>query len=339
MKAWHLNDTTGLDALELVELDEPIPGPGELRIKLISSGLNHLDLWVSKGLPKPHTLPHILGADGAGVVDAVGEGVAGFNTGDEIIIDPSTSCGSCNYCKRDQIIYCPEFKILGEHRSGTLAEKVVIPTINAVRKPEAMNWEVAGTFGLASVTALRMLERADLRENETVLVVGVGGGVSAAAMAFSVAFHTRVYVTSRSQKKIDQAIERGAAGGFLSDSDFGAQMVAVGGADLVIDNVGAATLRQSMKAAKPGGTIAICGGTSGPKFELTLPHLFFKELEIMGSTMGTHAQFARATEYVGSGRVDVPVDRVFEFEQLSAAMAYLECGDQAGKVAIGRSIS
>jgi zinc-binding alcohol dehydrogenase/oxidoreductase len=184
-----------------------------------------------------------------------------------------------------------------------------------------------------------MLERAELQENETVLVVGGGGGVSAAAMAFAVAFHARGYVTSRSQEKIDQAIVRGASGGFLSEADFGVQMADLGGADLVVDNVGAATLRQSMKAAKPGGTIAICGGTSGPKFELTLPHLFFKELEIMGSTMGTHAQFARATEYVGSGRVDVPVDRVFAFEQLSDAMAYLESGEQAGKVAISRSTS
>lgn len=334
MKAWHLNDTTGIDALELVDVDEPSAGPGEVRIKLRYSGLNHLDLWVSRGLPKPHTLPHILGADGAGVVDAIGDGVAGFSIGDEIIIDPSTSCGSCDYCKRDQIIYCQDFKILGEHRSGTLIESVVIPTINAIRKPEAMDWDVAGSFGLASVTALRMLERADLQEDQTVLVVGVGGGVSAAAMAFAVAFHARVYVTSRSQAKIDWAIEHGASGGFLSDDTFGAEMAALGAADLVVDNVGSATIRQSMKAAKPGGTIAICGATSGPKFELTLPHLFFKELKIMGSTMGTHAQFARATEYVGSGRVSIPVDRVFEFEQLPAAMAYLDSGDQTGKIAL-----
>ncbi len=336
MKAWHLNDTTGLDALELVEVEEPQPKPGEVRIKLRFSGLNHLDLWVSRGLPKPHSLPHILGADGAGVVDAIGEGVGGFEIGDEIIIDPSTSCGSCDYCKRDQIIYCTDFKILGEHRSGTLTESVVIPTINAVRKPAAMDWDVAGSFGLASVTALRMLERADLQENQTVLVVGVGGGVSAAAMAFAVAFHTRVFVTSRSQEKIDWAISQGATGGFLSDQDFGSEVSALGGADVVVDNVGPATLRQSMKAARPGGRIAICGGTSGPKFELTLPHLFFKELEIIGSTMGTHSQFARATEYVGSGRVNIPVSRTFAFDDLPEAMAFLDSGGQLGKIAISR---
>lgn len=336
MKAWHLNDTTGLDALELVDVEEPQPGPAEVRIKLRSSGLNHLDLWVSRGLPKPHSLPHILGADGAGVVDAIGEGVAGFEIGDEIIIDPSTSCGSCDYCKRDQIIYCSAFKILGEHRSGTLAGSVLVPTINAVRKPAAMDWDVAGSFGLASVTALRMLERAGIRENKTVLVVGVGGGVSAAAMAFAVAFHTRVFVTSRSQEKIDWAISQGAAGGFLSDQNFGEEVTALGGADVVIDNVGPATLRQSMKAARPGGTIAICGGTSGPKFELTLPHLFFKELEIIGSTMGTHSQFARATEYVGSGDVKIPVSRTFAFDDLPEAMSYLDAGDQTGKIAISR---
>lgn len=334
MKAWHLIDTNGPESLELAEIDTPEPGPGEVRIKLKYSGLNHLDLWVSKGLPAPHTFPHILGADGAGTVDAVGEAVAGFDLGDEIIIDPTTSCGECGECKADRVVYCKEMKILGEHRSGTLTESVVIPTINAVRKPEAMDWEVAGSFGLATVTALRMLERAELQEKQKTLIVGVGGGVSAAAMALAVALRSEVYVTSRSQEKIDWAIEQGATAGFLSDDDFGAEMTALGGADVVIDNVGPATLRQSMKAARPGGRLVICGGTSGPKFELTLPHLFFKQLEIIGSTMGNHSQFSRATNYVGSGRASIPVDRVFDFEDVPSAMDYLATGKQKGKIAI-----
>src|SRR5680860_1298451 len=122
MKAWHLNDTTGPEALELAEIDEPQPGPGQVRVKLEMSGLNHLDLWVSRGLPKPHHLPHILGADGAGRVDAVGEGVSGFDIGDEIIIDPTISCGACAHCGRDDIVYCSDYKILGEHLNGTLTE-------------------------------------------------------------------------------------------------------------------------------------------------------------------------------------------------------------------------
>ena len=336
MKAWHLTDTTGPDALELVDVEEPQPGPGELRIKIKFSGLNHLDLWVSRGLPKPHHLPHILGADGAGTVDAIGDGAAGFEVGDEIVVDPSTSCGTCEHCVRDDIVYCPDFKILGEHLSGTLTESVVIPTINAVRKPKAMDWEVAGTFGLATVTALRMLERAKVDQGQRVLVVGIGGGVSTAAMSLALGFDAEVYVTSRSQEKIDWAIEQGATGGFISDGEFGKEMAAIGGADLVIENVGPATMAQSLKAAVRGGRVMVCGGTSGPKFELNLPYLFFKQLEIVGSSMGNHAQFARATHYVGSGKAPGHVDRVFGFEDVPEAMAYLDSGAQTGKVAISR---
>jgi zinc-binding alcohol dehydrogenase/oxidoreductase len=336
MKAWHLTDTTGPDALELVDIKEPQPGPGELRINIKYSGLNHLDLWVSRGLPKPHHLPHILGADGAGTVDAIGEGVAGFEVGDEIVIDPSTSCGTCEHCVRDNIVYCAEFKIFGEHINGTLTESIVIPTINAVRKPKAMEWQVAGTFGLATVTALRMLERANIEQGQRVLVVGIGSGVSTAAMSLALGFEAEVYVTSRSKEKIDWAIEQGAAGGFASDGEFGKEMAAIGGADVVIENVGPATLGQSLKAAVRGGRVMVCGGTSGQKFELNLPYLFFKQLEIVGSSMGNHAQFARATQYVGSGKAVGHVDRVFGFEDLPEAMAYLDSGAQTGKVAISR---
>jgi zinc-binding alcohol dehydrogenase/oxidoreductase len=336
MKAWHLTDTSGPEALESVEIDEPQPGPGQIRVKLEMSGLNHLDLWVSRGLPKPHHLPHILGADGAGRVDAVGEGVSGFEIGDEIIIDPTISCGTCAHCGRDDVVYCPDYKILGEHMNGTLTESVVIPTINAVRKPKAMGWDVAGTFGLVTVTALRMLERVNLQQGERVLVVGIGGGVSTAAMSLALAFDAEVYVTSRSQKKIDWAVEQGATGGFLSDGEFGKEMAALGGANVVIENVGPATLGQSLKAAVRGGRIAICGGTSGAKYELSLPYLFFKQLEIIGSSMGTHAQFARATHYVGSGEATAFVDRTFPFAELPEAMAYLDSGEQVGKIAISR---
>ena len=305
-----------------------------MRIKLKRTGLNHLDLWVSQGLPKPHSLPHILGADGAGVVDAVGQGVSGFDIGDPIVIDPSLSCGRCDACKRDEIMYCADYKILGEHTHGTLREQVVIPTINAVRKPEAMDWDTAGSFGLVTVTALRMLERVGLRPSERVLIVGIGGGVSSAAMGLALGFEADVYVTSRSQDKIDWAVSQGATAGFLSDSDFGAAMTDAGGAHVVIENVGPATLRQSMKAAVKGGRLAICGGTSGAKVELSLPYLFFKQLEIIGSSMGSHAQFARATHYVGNDRAAAPVDRVFALEELPEAMEYLDSGDQIGKVVL-----
>ncbi|MGB7860852.1 MAG: alcohol dehydrogenase catalytic domain-containing protein [Acidimicrobiia bacterium] len=334
MKAWQLTETTGIDAYVLNDTPEPEPGPGEVRVLTRRSGLNHLDLWVSHGLPAPKTLPHTGGSDAAGVVDAVGEGVAGYEIGDEVIVDPSMSCGSCEYCRSDEIVYCREYRILGEHLPGTLTEKLVIPAINAVRKPASVDWDVAGSFGLASVTALRMLEKSRLRRGERVLVVGVGGGVSASAMYLAIAMGGEVYVTSRSQQKIDWAISEGAAGGFDSSGEFGKEVTSLGGVDLVIDNVGQATLKQSMRAARPGGRIAICGSTSGPKFELTVPTLFFRQLELIGSSMGNHAQFARALTWISMGRAKSPVSKVFPFSEVPEAMRYLESAEQIGKVVI-----
>jgi NADPH:quinone reductase-like Zn-dependent oxidoreductase len=334
MRAWQLADTNGIGSYSLNDVDEPEPGAGEVRLKISHSALNHLDLWVSRGLPAPKHLPHIGGADGAGVIDAVGDGVSGFDIGDEVIIDPSFSCGACFYCRNDEIVYCDSFQILGEHRPGTFTEKIVIPTINAVRKPGSMPWEVAGSFGLATATALRMMERSDLKAEQTLLVVGVGGGVSAAAALLGIAMRTKVYVTSRSQEKIDWAMEQGAAGGFDSAGDFGAEMAALGGADVVIDNVGPETIRQSMRAARKGGRIAICGSTSGAKMELTLPALFFRQLELIGSSMANHAQFARATTWIGTAGAKAPVGKVFDFDDLPAALEYLESGEQVGKVVL-----
>ena len=334
MKAWQLTETGGIDSFELVDVAEPEPGPGEVRLDMRTVALNHLDLWVSKGLPAPKTLPHIGGADGAGVVDAVGEGVAGFEIGDEIVIDPSRSCGQCSYCRNDDIVYCANFGIMGEHLPGTFAEKVVVPTINAIRKPAALTWEEAGSFGLVSGTAIRMLERTGLRPGMTLLVVGIGGGVSSAAMELGFAFRADVYVTSRSKEKIAWAVEQGAKGGFDSSGEFGKEMTAVGGADVVVENVGPATMKQSMRAAKPGGRIAICGSTSGAKLELTLPHLFFRHLELIGSSMANHAQFARALNWIRLGKARAHVGKVFGFEELPDALRYLDTGEQTGKVAL-----
>lgn len=324
----------GIGSYHLGEVPEPDPGPGEVRVALKYSGLNHLDLWISQGLPAPKHYPHIAGADGAGTVDAIGEGVSGFEIGDEIVIDPSFSCGHCDWCRNDEIVYCNEFSILGEHRSGTFTEKIVIPVINAVRKPGGMPWEVAGSYGLASCTALRMLERADLRPGDTVLIVGVGGGVAAAAFELAKAFRARIYVTSRVQDKIDWAVEHGAEAGFDSGGEFGQEVAAMGGVDVVIDNVGPATMRQSMRATKPGGKILICGSTTGAKMELTLPVLFFRQLELIGSSMANHAQFARATNWIAMGDAASHVSQVFDFDDLPEALRYLEAGEQIGKVAI-----
>ena len=336
MKAWLLPDTGGIDSFVLDEVDTPDPGPGEVRVRLVRTGLNHLDLWVSKGLPAPKHLPHIVGGDGAGVIDALGEGVDGLEAGDEVVIDPSLSCGECDACVRDEIVFCSRFGILGEHHTGTMAEYVVVPARNALPKPAALDWDRAGSFGLVTGTALRMLDRARLADGETVLIPGIGGGVSSAALILARQRGARVFVTSRDPAKIEWAIEHGAEAGFDSAGEFAQDMKSHGGADVVVENVGPATWGQSLRSLRPGGRLVTCGATSGQKVELSIPVMFFKQLELIGSSMATHSQFARALHLVGSGEVEVPVDSVFDFEDLPAALRRLEEGQQVGKIVIAR---
>ncbi len=336
MRAWQLHDTTGPDAFSLDEVPTPEPGPGEVRVALRIVALNHLDLWVSHGLPAPDHLPHIAGADGAGVVDAVGEGVTTVAVGDEVIVNPSLSCGVCSACLAGDIVYCRSYGILGEHHPGTLAEAVVLPARNVVPKPTDLDWETAGSFGLATGTAYRMLRRARLRAGDVLLVVGVGGGVSSAALALGRAMGARVFVTSRSPDKIGWAVEHGAEAGFDSSGEFAKELKATAGrsADVVVENVGPATWGQSVRSAGPGGRIVVCGSTSGPKVELTMPVLFFKQLEVIGSTMFTHGEFAEVVDLVASGAVRPPVDHVYDFADLPAALARMDAGDQIGKLAL-----
>ena len=335
MRAWLLHDTSGPSGFSLEEIETPEPGPGDVRVRLRVSALNHLDLWVSLGMPKPHSYPHVAGGDGAGVVDAVGPGVDTVTVGDEVIINPSVSCGHCAACLRGEIVFCPDYSILGEHENGTLAEHVVVPAANAVLKPSGLDWDTAGSFGLATGTAFRMLRRARLRAGETLLVVGVGGGVSSAALQLGVAMGARVYATSRDQHKLAWAESEGALGGFASDGEFSKDLKASGApADVVVENVGPATWNQSIRSLAPGGRVVVCGSTSGPKVELSMPVLFFKQLEIIGSSMFTHAEFGEALALVASGAIDPPVDEVFPFEDLPRALDRLEQGRQLGKIAL-----
>ncbi|MDH3306901.1 MAG: alcohol dehydrogenase catalytic domain-containing protein [Acidimicrobiia bacterium] len=338
MKAWQLHDTNGPASYRLDEIPTPDPKPGDVRVRLHASALNHLDLWVSHGMPAPHHFPHIAGADGAGVIDAVGEGVAGWEAGAEVVINPSVSCGACPACLAGDTPFCRTYGILGEHLAGTLAEYVVVPSRNVLAKPSTLSWEQAGAYGLATGTAYRMLRRARLGAGDVLLVVGVGGGVSAMALHLGLAMGATVFVTSRSEEKIARAVELGAAGGFDSATAFSRELKAAAGrpADVAIDSVGPATFEQSMRSLSPGGRLAVCGGTSGPKVEITLPILFFKQLEIIGSTMFDHAEFAAVTDLVGSGRVPVQVDSVTPFDELPLALERLEQGSQLGKVVIGR---
>ena len=325
MQAWVLDESPGRYRFASVALAPP--GPDEVKVRLVASALNHIDLWLTRGLPKPVT-PHVPGADGAGVVTAVGAGVEGVADGDEVVVNPAFSCRRCVTCLAGESPLCPSFGIVGEHRWGTHAQEVVVPAANVVGRPPGLDWPEAAAYGLCFLTAWRMLRRARLAPGEVLLVVGVGGGVSSAGLVLGRAMGAQVFVTSRDPAKRQRALSLGAVGAFDSGEDFAVA------ADVVLENVGAATWSRSLRALAPGGRLVTCGGTAGSSVEISLPRLFFKQHEILGSTMGSYAEFDQATTMVAGG-VPVLVDEVVEgLDLLPQALARLEAGEQLGKIVL-----
>ena len=324
MDAWILDESPG--SYRFGSIDTPEPGPGEVRVRPVASALNHMDLWLTRGLPKPE-LPHIPGCDVAGVVDAVGPG-AHIEVGTEVVVNPAVAPLEAVIRLGIDAPLGRGFQILGEQRWGGHADAVVVPAWNVLPKPADRSWEECAAYPLATLTAYRMLRRARLVAGETVLVVGIGGGVSMAALALALRMGAEVYVTSREQSKIDQAVAMGATGGFDSSDDSWPVK-----AHVVVESVGPATWDASVRSLVPGGRLAVCGGTSGQKVEVDLPKLFFKQIEIIGSTMGSYEEFDAVTRLVELG-LPVAVDQVFELADYPDALERLRSGDQLGKVVL-----
>lgn len=339
MRAWLLQETTGPEAYMLGDVPTPEPGPGEVRVSLRASALNHLDLWVARGMPSPPSFPHVPGADGAGVVDALGVGVRGIAVGDEVVIDPSTSCGVCEMCLLGETPFCASYAIVGEHRWGTHAEAVVIPSANAVKKQPTLPWEEAASFGLVTSSSIRMLRRGRVEPGCAVLVTGIGGGTATAAFLLARAMGARVYATSRDEVKRAWALTNGAEAAFDSSGAFDEEVREASGGrgvDVVIDNVGTAVFDRALRSLARGGRYVTNGSTTGRTAELPLTMLFWRQLEVIGSTMNDAREFADATAFVGGGAVSIPVDSVAPFEGFPQALERLAAGDQLGKIVLAR---
>jgi zinc-binding alcohol dehydrogenase/oxidoreductase len=325
VRSWLLNDSPG--SYEWGEIEPPTPGPLDVRVRVVASALNHMDLWLTKGMPKPH-LPHVPGCDAAGVIESVGELVSGVAVGDEVVVNPAVACGRCRQCLGGDSALCPELGILGEHSWGGHGELVVVPASNVTPKPAGRSWEECAAFGLTTLTAWRMLRRGRLRAGHTVLVVGVGGGVSSSALALAKFAGARVIATSRDDAKLEQARALGVDEVVNSDAErWNVE------ADIVIESVGPATWDKSLRSLVPGGRLVICGGTSGPKVEVTLPRLFFKQHEIIGSTMGSHREWAEVADLVAQG-LPIVVDQVVGLDEYPAALDRLAKGEQLGKIVL-----
>jgi NADPH:quinone reductase-like Zn-dependent oxidoreductase len=325
MDAWILDESPG--SYRRGEIDPRPLLDDDVLVRVRASALNHMDLWVTKGLPRP-TLPHVPGCDVAGVVEAVGRSVVGVSIGDEVVVNPGVSPVEDIVALGNDSPMGPGFMIYGEHCWGGHATFAVAPARNVVPRPAGRTWAECAAYPLAYLTAYRMLRRARVRAGHTVLVVGIGSGVSCAALALARHMGCTVIATSRSQAKRDEALAMGAAQVLDSAADrWGVQ------ADVVIESVGPATWEQSVRSLRPGGRLVVCGGTSGPKVQLDLPRLFFKQIEIIGSTMGSYEEFAEVTDLVAAG-VPVHVDRVYPLAEYEAALARLAEGEQLGKIVL-----
>jgi zinc-binding alcohol dehydrogenase/oxidoreductase len=321
VKAIVIHEDGGPEVLRHEDVPDAVAGPGEVLVRMRFASLNHLDVWTRKGLPSVPK-PRILGADGSGVVEALGEGVSGLSPGDAVVINPGIEHGG--------VIH-----VIGEHTQGVHAELAAVPATNVVPLRDGVTFEQAAAFPLVYETAYRMLvTRGRLRAGEWVLIWGIGGGVATAAFRIAQALGARTIVTSGSEDKLRKASALGAD--VTVDHADGDVVAAVKeatgkGADLVVETVGEATWKRTLDAARPGGRVVVCGATSGPNPPAALHRLWWKQLDLLGSTMGTRADFDGAYDLVAAGATPV-IDSVLPLAEARAAHERLEGGEQFGKI-------
>jgi NADPH:quinone reductase-like Zn-dependent oxidoreductase len=336
VRALELIGFEGPASLQLGERPLAEPGPGEVRVRFRNMALNHLDVFITRGLPK-RPLPAILGSDGAGIVDAIGGDVSNVNVGDEVVLYPIVTCGSCPACRAGQEVHCPQMAILGEHTDGTFQDALVVPASICHPRPKHLSFEETAALPLAWLTAWRLLfTRGRLQSGDWLVIVGIGGGVATACLMLARAHGLHVIATSRDEAKRKRALELGAEAAFPSDSFSKAVMQATqgAGARAVVDTVGPATLDESIRSLAREGMILTVGATSGPKVELLLPRMWFRHLSLVTSTMGNHTEFVSMLDDVNRYQLRPPVDRVFALADGAAAFEHLEAGEQFGKVVL-----
>ena len=340
MRAVFFQQHGGIEVLQYGDFPTPEPGPGEVRVQLVAAGLNRMDIWTRQGWPGIKLeYPHILGADGAGLVAALGPGVSGWQVGERVVINSSLSCGHCEACIAGQDNLCRDWHLLGETVRGTYAEYVVVPAGNLYRLPAGYSEHSAAAAALVFHTAWHsLIVRGGLRPAETVLVVGASGGANTAYIQIAKLAGATVYVVGSSAEKLALAKSLGAD--VLIDrtqeenwSKTVYQITGKRGVDVVVDNVGT-TFPMSFRAARKGGRILTVGNTGGPKFEIDNRYIFGKHLAIIGSSMGTRHDFATVMYLVFTGRLKPVLDSTFPLSQAVAAHERLEKGAQSGKITL-----
>jgi len=341
MKALAFNEFGGPDKLKLQDVPDPKITPNEVLVRVRACALNHLDLFVREGIPALKTpLPFWTGCDIAGEIAAVGAEVPGVKVGERVVVNPNLTCGRCEFCMQGEDSLCVKYGILGEHVPGGLAEYVAVRGDNVLPLPARISFEDAASFVLTNMTAWRMIvTQGQVRPGQDVLVIGVGGGVSSTAVQIARLAGARVIVTSSSDAKLERARALGADVGinYATGKDWARQVFeATGkrGVDLVIENVGAATWKDSIRSLKGGGRLVTCGATSGPIGETLIPLVFWKQVHIIGSTMANRKEFHDVMGQFFAGRLKAIVDEVVSLKDGAAAQQRLAEGKQFGKIVL-----
>jgi NADPH:quinone reductase-like Zn-dependent oxidoreductase len=338
MKAVRIHQFGGPEVLTHEDVPDPQPRKDQVLVRVRACALNHLDIWVRKGLPGVK-LPHILGSDIAGEIVEVGEYTIGFNAGQRALLAPMHFCGRCAKCVAGLQNQCREFTVLGNAVDGGDCELIAVPAANVIPIPHHLDFNQAASVPLVFLTAWHMLVgRAAVRPGQTVLVLGASSGVGIAAIQIAKLFHCRVITTAGDDSKLEKARALGADFGInhyqQRISEEVRKITNKEGVDIVLEHVGAATWDESFKSLKPGGALVTCGATTGPNVGIDLRFLFSRQLTLLGSYMGTMGELHEVLSHVFSGRLKPVVDRAFPLKELRAAHEYLEKSAMFGKIVV-----
>lgn len=340
MKAVLLSHHGNTEVLEYMDFPTPQPGPGQVLVRLRAAALNHLDIWVRKGWSGLKLdYPHIPGADGAGEIAAIGDGVSNWKLGERVVINPNLSCGACKFCLAGMDNRCTQWGLLGETTRGTYAEYICVPSRNLLRIPPGFGYHEAAAAALVFLTAWHsLIKRGQLVAGETVLIIGASGGVNMASLQIAKMGGAKVIVVGSSPAKLAFADSLGAD--HLIDrsqdqnwADIVYKITGKQGADIVVDNVGT-TFSESFRAAARGGRILTVGNTGNPRIEIDNRYIFAKHLSLIGSTMGTHSDFRQVMDLVFKGQLTSIVDQTYLLQDAGAAQTRLERGEQVGKITL-----
>jgi NADPH:quinone reductase-like Zn-dependent oxidoreductase len=338
MKAVRIHQFGGPEVLTYEDVPDQQPRKDQLLIRVKACSLNHLDLWVRKGLPGVK-LPHILGSDVAGEVLETGEYVTGFKPGQRVLVAPMHFCGHCVKCVAGMQNQCGEFTVLGNGVDGGNCELIAVTAANVIPIPDSLDFNQAASVPLVFLTAWHMLVGlAGVHPGQTVLVLGAGSGVGIAAIQIARLFHCRVITTAGDEAKLEKGRALGADFGInhyqQKISEEVRKITGNEGVDIVVEHVGAATWDESMRSLKTGGTLVTCGATTGPSVGVDLRHLFARQLSLLGSYMGTMGELHQVLGHVFAGRLKPVVDRAFPLSEIRAAHEYLEKSQMFGKVVV-----